>query len=285
MLKKYLMSIIVVLSTFLLIFSSSTSYAKENTPKNLKESKIEKLKLPADYLEQLDPIILEDILNNENIVEFDSSTTYTWSEEKQELIPELTISKDGTEYFNDEDKVDGGVFNPFATIPTDKFSITIDVYSLVSSDNRKRKQIYSRYEWYSAPAWLLYDPFGVAWSDKWRATDNTSRKVDYYKSPSATNWTVHEDTNALAYSGAYGVGWDANLYGWAVNDYTQLRGYGSISIETISSSNPTGTDQIHTNYAHKKGTGTLGLTFAGIAVSVTGNADHDTRGNYKTFSY
>lgn len=241
--------------------------------------RIEKLKIPTEYLEELDPIILENLLENPDHDEFESSTTYIWSEEKSELIPIASITQDGVESYNERS------ISPMGTLPSKDFALTIDIYTDASKGGRKRKTVYTRYEWYKAPFYLYKDPFGVSWSDKWRPVDNTAYKVDYYKSPSASSWSIFEQSSAFAYSGQYGIGWDANLYTWALTGHTKLKGYGKVQIETKATTNPKGSDQMHVNYAHKKGTGSLGLSFGKISVNITGNASNDTRGNYKTFSY
>lgn len=267
-----------------LVLPSPSSFAQEFLKLVEENSKrIEELKIPDDYLENLDPIILEDILNNDELIEFESSSTYQWSESNQKLELISITDQRGTEILISETVTDNGDISMQGTIPSDKFTIYIDIYNVTSSDGRKRKDIYARYEWHSAPWWLLKDPFGISWSSNWRAVDNTSRNVDYYKS--GNTWVVVDDTTAIAYSGEGGIGWHADLYTWAVYDSTQLQGFGKVRIETKSTNNPSGSDQLHVNYGHKMGTGTLGLTFGFISVNVTGSASHDTRGNYKTFSY
>ena len=281
MLKK---GLVISLVLFLLLPFTTTSFAQE--PIDLdkdKEKRIDDLKIPVELLDTYDSIILEDILNSDELVEFESSSTFQWSESKQELELISITDQNGIQII--ESASDESGFTTMGTIPSDKFRIYIDVYDVSSSNGRKRKDIYARYEWYNAPFWLLKDPFGISWSSKWRAVDNTSRNVDYYKSPSATSWNVVDDTTAIAYSGDGGVGWHADLYTWALHNTTQLKGYGKIRIETKSTSNPSGSDQLHVNYGHKMGTGTLSLTFGVISVNVSGSASHDTRGNYKTFSY
>lgn len=240
------------------------------------DERLKSLGVPQDLILEMEAEKKEDILNSP-VVSFDGAITTTYKGGKP--ISTVTIDENGKEVEALKDGV--GDFELYGTIPGDEFVITIDVYTLVTANNRKAKQIYSNYQWKKSPFFRDDDPFGIAWSSKWRAIDNTARNVDYYQHNST--WKVNDDTTQLAYSHSNGVGWHADLRG---DTTAGLKGYGKIHIETLSTSNPSGSDQLHTNYGHVKGlVGSIGLSFAAVGVTVTGTRSHDEAGTYKTFTY
>lgn len=268
-----------------LIFNSlgTTSYANninkmvDCSDQTICNQELESLGIPTELIAEMEIDKKEAILNS-NIISFDSATTLNYEDGK--LVSTTTFDKDGNSETSIEPEADLRDIELFGTIPEEKFSLTIEIYTEASSDTRKRRQLFINYNWKKTPFNNKNDPFGIAWSNNWRAVDGTTYNVDYYQTNGT--WKIHDETSAIAYSNSNGVGWHADLKGGELF----FKGYGKVTIETTAKNNPTGSDQLHANYAHVTGIiGTIGLNFFGVGVTIVGTKSHDERGTYRTFNY
>ncbi len=202
---------------------------------------------------------IDDILRNKNV-----------PDEVIETMPE-SLKEDIAK--------NAGVFESFAkgssltrTIPSSEMDLYINVYSNPNgSDGKKRKLIYIYYNWKNPSSdltWRLNDPFGVAWEDDWRPVNNSWYHVDEVRYTDGTA-NFREDSD-LSECSDWGVGWDADLFGY--NPYKtekSMGGYGKVIMEEKNLGTAT-SDVVYGKYGHSIGV-SGGINIGGpLSISLTG---------------
>jgi hypothetical protein len=170
------------------------------------------------------------------------------------------------------------------TIPSADMDFYISTYYYSYSSSDVRVRVYINYDWNKIPSFTLTDPYGLAWDDSiYLAEPDSTDTYTYWKLEDGT--VESEFDNVLAYSASNGAGWNTDIkYAYGLKYVTDNYGFAAITLE---SKNPkvTGTTQLHANYTHVYGVGSIGLSFKGINVSYSGSASSDSRGTSLNIKY
>lgn len=264
--KKFIKSISLSVLALALVFTTSSVYATKDNNLSELDKKLIEMGYP-EYLvkEWLVPIKVDLV---ENATGYLGSVTYYYDEETGQFYEQGDVRAQGT-------------------IPDSDMRFTVTASSTVGSNGRSRILASVDFNWDKIPFWRLTDPFGIAWDENiFRPVDSTTYYAVTHHEAKSNDFVV-DSGNEIAYSAANGIGWNADLLSDPGQGfyYDDIYGYGRVVLETKSTSRPSGSSQLHANYAHVKSPGTFGLTFKGINVSFSGFASHDTRGAYRTFNY
>ena len=260
--KKFIS--ILMLAIMLVSLSSIGVCAKEKTKSD--DLKLEELGVPTELLEMMPNEQKKDILKQKLKFKSYEKMSLKDLESNAEYDSEDFISIEGT----------------IPSADLDFYISTYQQYPYTNTD--KRVRVYINYDWAVVPNFTLTDPYGMAWDDEiWRPVDDTALNYTYWKLENGT--VKYEKDDVLAYSDADGAGWNTDIK-YAYGLYYVLDNYGWAGI-TLEAKDPSdaGTSQIHANYTHVYGVGSIGLAFKAVSVSYTGGASADSRGTYKTFTY
>ncbi len=253
-LMTFLMVSILTLTTFTPAFADDGAVALDK--------KLAKMGVPAELISSMNIDMKKDI--TKNCIKFVGYAKKSYNETK----PENTSTT--------------GDVIMYGTIPSTDMYQYIQIYQTTnSSDNRERYVIYDNFEWLNVPYFRLSDPFGVSWSNNWRAVPVTSLYRYYYDDSYTDEINIVEDT-ALAYADSTGCGWNADL---SIDALDVSYGWGRITIESNTIGSVSGSDQLAGRYAHVYGTGSIGLTIGVVAINYSGSAAADTQGIYLNFNY
>lgn len=253
--------IISVLTMMLLVISSLNMSTYATTTKSV-DQKLMKIGVPEELIRLMSEEQKKDI--SENCIEFVDYQIIT-----------APINENGTT----SDSI-----GTLGTISETKLTQFISVLrSNNSSDNRERFSIYANFDWVSMPLARFTDPFGISWSQNWRAVPGTSSMTTFVKWSYSTSFSLWENSTALGYTASTGCGWNTNMPAYTNAD--DFYGYGKITIESMTPGSITGSDQLAQNYFHTTGIGSIGINLGVITMSFSGTSGYDSQGIYGNFSY